>query len=257
MTDEVSGPGRQTRWCPAATGPTGSGPTGSVEAQPLGGLARCPRCPNGRLRRVGDAPPVRRWYGGRAHGVPYGRGRVRCEPPGDGPPGRPRGAAGAPAGAHQRPGQDKAGKSAVHPPAGRGRLRPGRPNCLVDRRGELRRDAQRVQHVAGVGGHRGYRRHRRAGRRGRAGASFAGPDGGRPARGDDRRALRGTQPDVAGRACRGGRHGLHRGGGPGVLRPRRRGGRPVGSRCRRRGGAGRPGRARHPAPRGGAAVARP
>ena len=100
----------------------------------------------------------------RAPGLPGRRGGLRRQPPGHGARQRPAGAGPAPVDADQRPGQDRPGPGPVHPPARRRRrVGPRRHHRVVDRRRDLRRHAERLQHRPGSRRPRRRRRHQRAG----------------------------------------------------------------------------------------------
>ena len=99
----------------------------------------------------------------------------------------------------QRPGQGRPGKGAVHAPLRRRRLGARRHHRVVDRRGHLRRDAQRLQHRSGARCRRRHRRHRRPGHHRHPGPAGPCPAGhGRPGRGL-RRAVPGDPVPVGGR----------------------------------------------------------
>ena len=111
-------------------------PRGQDGARSAAGTCRCRTRP-ARSPSTGPAAPARS-RSTSATWAPCGSsGAGRLRPPA--------------VGAHQRPGQDRPGPGAVHPPARRGRrLGARRHHRLVGRRRALRRDAERVEHRSRV-----------------------------------------------------------------------------------------------------------
>ena len=249
-----------------------SGPSecAAAASQPARRGAPRPRRPDGRVRGLGDADPVRR-RPRRAPGLPQRRRRVRRLAPRVGAGARGRGRPGAPVGAHERPRPHRARQGPVHAPARPGRrARRRRHHRLVGGTGRPARHAERLQHrshprCAGRGRDRPRRRcavRARGRHRVARGARGPGPACPRPpgqgaARRRDRPALRraaGRRRAVPGLR---GRDGLHRGGRRRAARAGRVGAGDVAGPARDRAGACRARRPRHAAPRGRPAAARP